>query len=86
MVAKYQQFVDEGISFKERGKAHSMSNFMVGPRACLGRHLALIEMQVFLSGLVHGYEVEVVKFPTKLLRTALLPGPNAAFHICLVAG
>lgn len=42
--------------------------FSTGPRACLGRHIAIVELQILISSLVRKYDMEL-EYPNQELKT-----------------
>jgi benzoate 4-monooxygenase len=52
--------------------------FSVGPRACIGRHIAIVELQILISSIVRRYDVKLVHPQQKLEvfeRFQSNPGP-----------
>ena len=76
------KFVDEKLAFKQRVNAHMP--FGTGPRACVGRGLAMNELLVFLAELLRNYTVQVLELPKAIKTLAFTPEPVPDFRIRLL--
>jgi cytochrome P450 len=63
---------------------HAYAPFGAGPRACIGRHFAMVEAQLILATIARSYRVELIPGQDVRLHARVTLGPNRPIRVKLV--